>query len=194
MCTWNVEAEQIGVDRGAPCVVVGARCLADDATGAAMLLAVVRALASARMRRSVRFVVFAGESGSQRFVDRLRVERAEVHAMISLARLDLARTHRRPQVIFVGNLRSAFVARAARDAFRGSSRIRARALALPSWLPGVASSDHATFWRRACPAVMITDTLPWRAARPGTVPDLDGMAAAVPGLVAAVGRLAGGRV
>jgi hypothetical protein len=194
MCIWNVEAEQIGTDRGAPCVVVGARCQADDATGVAMLLAVVRGLASARMRRAVRFVVFSGESGSPRFVDRLRVERTDVHAMISFARLDLARTHRKPQVTFLGNVRSAFLARAARDAFRGSSRIRARALALPSWLPGLASSDHATFWRRGWPAVMISDTHPWRAARPGTVPDLDCMAAAVPGLVAVVGRLAGGRM
>jgi hypothetical protein len=41
---------------------------------------------------------------------------------------------------------------------------------------------------------MLTDAAPWRAARPGTVPDLDSMAAAVPGLVAVIARLAGGRI
>ena len=42
--TWNVEAEQLGAERDAPNLVVGARCLANDTSGAAMLLAVVRAL------------------------------------------------------------------------------------------------------------------------------------------------------
>jgi hypothetical protein len=194
LTSWNVEAEQLGADRASPCIVVGARCLADDATGAAMLLAVVRGLASARMRRAVRFVAFGSESGSSRFADRLRTENADVYAMISLARLDLARTRRKPMVNFVSNLRSSFAARAARDAFRGSSRIRARALVLPSWLPGIASSDHAAFWRQGWPAVIITDAAPWQAAGSGVIPDLDGMAAAVPGLVAAIARLAGGRI
>lgn len=191
---WNVEAEQLGAERDAPCVVVGARTRADDISGAAMLIAVVRALSPARLRRTVRFVVFAGASGSARFVERLRLERRSVYAMVALDRLDLSRAGRRNRVLFVGNWRSAFVARAARDAFCGSSRIFARAMVLPSWLPGVASSNHVTFWREGWPAVMATDASPWRRAHGDGVPDVDRMAAAVPGLVAAVTRLAGGRV
>jgi Zn-dependent M28 family amino/carboxypeptidase len=180
-------------------VVVGARYLAGDASGAAMLLAVLRALAPARTRRSLRFVFFANELESgRRYVERLLAERRTVHSMISLVRLDLARAGRRSTLLFVGNMRSRSVARAARDAFRASSRIPASALALPSWLPGLqggGSSDHAAFWRQGWPAIIATDAAPWRTARPaaGTV-DIDRMAAAVPGLAAAVARLAGGRI
>jgi Peptidase family M28 len=30
--------------------------------------------------------------------------------------------------------------------------------ALPWWVPGVALSDHSSFWRHGYPAVMVTDT------------------------------------
>jgi predicted aconitase len=36
------------------------------------------------------------------------------------------------------------------------------AAALPALLPGVAWSDHWSFWRQRYPAVMITDTAPYR--------------------------------
>jgi hypothetical protein len=194
LSTWNVEAEQLGMDPGAPGVIVGARCLDSDASGAAMLLALLRAASSARLRRTVRFVLFAGAAGSARFLERLDVEGASVCAMLSLARLDLARGRRTNHVLFVGSLRSASVARAARDTFRASSRIPARSLVLPSWVPGVASSDHALFLRRGLPAVMVADAAPWRIGHAADVPDVDRMAAAVPGLVAVIARLAGGRV
>jgi hypothetical protein len=194
LSTWNVEAEQLGTEPAAPSLIVGARCLESDASGAAMLLALLRAASSARLRRTVRFVLFAGATGSARFLERLDVEGASVCAMLSLARLDLARARRTDHVLFVGSVRSASVARTARDTFRASSRIPARSLVLPSWVPGVASSDHAVFLRRGLPAVMVADAAPWRIGHSTDVPDVDRMAAAVPGLVAVIVRLAGGRV
>jgi hypothetical protein len=193
LSTWNVEAAQLGTDPRAPGVIVGARCLEADGSGAAMLLAMVRALTSARLRRTVRFVLLAGAAGSARFLERLDAEATTACAVISLARLDLARARHASPVLFVGSVRSAPVARAARDAFRASSRIPARSLVLPSWAPGVVSSDHAAFLRRGLPAVMVADAAPWRLGRSTDVPDVDRMAAAVPGLVAAIARLAGGR-
>jgi hypothetical protein len=194
LSTWNVEAEQLGTDPGAPSLIVGARCLESDASGAAMLLALLRAVSPARLRRTVRFVLFAGAAGSARFLERLDAERASACAMLSLARLDLARARSTNHVLFVGSMRSASVARTARDTFRASSRIPARSLVLPSWVPGVASSDHTVFLRRGLPAVMVADAAPWRIGHSADVPDVDRMAAAVPGLVAVVVRLAGGRV
>jgi hypothetical protein len=41
---------------------------------------------------------------------------------------------------------------------------------------------------------MVADAAPWRLAHSPDAPDVDRMAAAVPGLVAAIARLAGGRV
>jgi hypothetical protein len=189
----NVEAEQPGGSRES-CVIVSARYDSGDPTGPAMLLALVRALSDARTRFALRFVAYATDQGSARYVARLSEQRARVRASLSLSRLDLSRSRRANTVYFAANMRSASAARAARSAFRGSSRVRARALALPTWLPGMASADQAPFWRSGWPAVMVADTLPWLVARRApSKPDVDWMTAAGSGLVAAVVRLAGGR-
>jgi len=190
----NVETELIGAARDAPSVVVGARYDADDPSGIVLALAVIRALANDRLRRPLRFVAFAEAKGSQSFVERLRREGKRVHAMFSLARLDLAPAPGRGRLLFLTTLRSRPIARAACAAFRGSSRVPARALALPSWLLGRTSSDEGSFWRQGLPAVMVTGRAPWRSMRgPPSAPNVDRMAAAVPGLVAMLERLAGGR-
>jgi len=90
------------------------------------------------------------------------------------------------------------IARIARSAFRGSSRLPARALALPSWvasLVGLASPEIETFWQQEWPAVTLVDSSRWAFGRTGAgpVPDVDRMAAALPGIVAAAVHLAGGR-
>jgi hypothetical protein len=193
--TWNLEAEQLGTEREGACVVVGATLGTDDPSGAALLLAIIRALGPVRMRRTVRFAVLASDAGSERLAERLRRDGSGVHAMLSLGHLDLTREPPAPYLDFVGNFRSGAFARGARDAFRYSSRIRARAVVLPSWLLGALSPERSLLWRQGWPAVMATDAPLWRRLPPPTVaPDVDRMAAAVPGLASAVARLAGGRV
>ena len=190
----NVEAELIGAAHDAPIVVIGARYDAPDPSGVAVELALVRALAHQRLRRPLRFVAFATARGSERYVERLRRDRVTVHAMLSLSRLALTRTRGRASVLFLGDLGSGAIARSAREAFRASSRIGARAFTLPSWLPPLASSDQALFRRQGWPAIAVTDRAPWLSGgHPSADPDLDRMAAAVPGLVAVAVRLAGGR-
>jgi hypothetical protein len=148
----NVEAEQLGASRDS-CVVVGARYDAADPTGAAMLLAILRELAGAHTQRTLRFVAFATAAGRARYVARMDAERTRVEALVSLVRLDLPRTRRASSVFFVANWRSASLARVARAAFRGSSRVGARAVSLPAWLLGKAASDDAaTPWRRTSTA------------------------------------------
>lgn len=189
----NVEAELLGEAREAPCAVFGARYGGDDPTGVAMLLSLVRQLSAVRLRRTLRFVAFASGGGG-RFVERLRREHARVGAMVWFGSLGLPRGRRDAPVVFVGNVRSARLARSARDAFAAGSRIAVRAVALPAWLPGVSAGEHASFWRERWPAVMVTDRSPWPRRRRGTVqPDVDRMAAALPGLVGVAARLAGGR-
>jgi hypothetical protein len=190
---FNLEAEQRGAERDAPCVVVAARYDVEDASCATMLLAVLRSLASSRTRRPLRFAALAAEGGGARYAEHLRTQGTRVHAVLSLARLDLSRERGHRAVFFAGNLRSLALARTARNAFRHSSRIRAHALALPGWMPGFSASDHAAFWRLGWRGLMVADRVPWRiAARAAQVPDIDCMAAAVPGVAAAVLRLAGG--
>jgi hypothetical protein len=189
----TIESEQLGTMRDASCVIFGARYDGDDVSGVVALLAVARALAGSYLRRNVRFVAFADAGttgGSTRYADRLWTGGVGVHAMISLARLDLARDHE-ASLMFVGNLRSRRLVRSAGHAFERASRIGVRAVALPSWVPGVSGSDQAAFWRHEWPAVMVADGLPWRV-RSAVAPDVDRIAAAVPGLVSVATRLAGG--
>ena len=98
----------------------------------------------------------------------------------SLGRLDFTRD-RDAAVVFVGNPASWSLVDSARTAFRKTSRIDAWGLPLPSWAPGVRRSDHVEFERRGWPAIMAADRAPWRA-RAAATPDVDRMAAALPGL------------
>jgi hypothetical protein len=189
----TLESEQLGAMREASCVILGARYDGDDISGIAALLAVSRGLTHARLRRNVRFVAFADAApiaGSARYAERLWTGGVGVQAMVSLARVDLARDHE-ASLLFVGSLRSRRLARACVDVFGMASRIGARALALPSWLPGVRGDDHAPFRAHGWPSLMVADGPPWRIRSAGA-PDVDRIAAAVPGLVAVAIRLAGG--
>jgi hypothetical protein len=197
----TVEAEQFGAEREASCVLIGARYDQEDASGAAMLLAIARALAPERLTRNVRFVAFADvpsssavsrtSSGGARYADRLLASGGSLHAMVSLGRMDFAR-EREASVVFASNLRSRAMVASATEAFRKTSRVEARALPLPSWVPGVRESEHTPFQERGWRAMMVADGPPWRL-RSTTTPDADRMAAVLPGLLAVVARLAGGR-
>jgi hypothetical protein len=191
----NVEAELIGSVRGAPSVVIGSSYDSGDPSGLALELAMVRALTGEHLPRPIRFVAFPTRDAITPYVERLEREKMPVFAMLSLARLDLPRSLRRATVFFLANRRSRLLARGARDAFRAASHVRALSLTLPSWLPGLTSSEPAVFWRHGCPALMVTDRLPWMGGDGGRMqPDVDRMASALPGLVAAIVTLAGGRV
>jgi hypothetical protein len=191
----TVECEQLGAAHEASCVIFGARYDGDDVSGVAALLALMRALAHFRLRRNVRFVAFADAppvSGSARFAERLWTSGVGVHSMVSLARIDLARDHA-AALLFVGDLRSRSLLRGAHEAFVRASRINARWMRLPTWLPGLRGADHVAFRRYAWPAMMVADGPPWRL-RSARAPDVDRIAAAVPGLVGVATRLAGGGV
>jgi hypothetical protein len=191
----TVACEHIGAMREASSVIFGARYDADDVSGVAALLAISRGLTDARLHRNVRFVAFADAPplvGSVGYASRLWTGGAGVHAMVSLARLDLTRDHE-ASLLFVGKLGSRRLVRRCAEAFETASRIGARALALPSWVPGVRASDHAPFWDLGWPALMVADGPPWRVGSAGA-PDVDRIAAAVPGLIAVAARLAGERI
>ncbi|MGH7272103.1 MAG: hypothetical protein ACREJ3_16860, partial [Polyangiaceae bacterium] len=167
-----------------------------DASAAAMLLALARALAHTRTSRALCFALLAdvrtpgaGVSGSAAFAQRLRASHSSVHAMLSLGRLDFAR-ERRAAVVFAGAFRSMPTLVAARDTFRKASRVGAHALPLPAWLASVRSADHAPFEHMGGPSIAVADGVPWKR-RARSAPDVDLMAVALPGLVAVIVQLAG---
>jgi Zn-dependent M28 family amino/carboxypeptidase len=63
---------------------------------------------------------------------------------------------------FVSNLGSRALLHEAITAFRRHAEFPSEGVAAPAFIPGVDWSDHASFWREGYPALMITDTAPYR--------------------------------
>lgn len=158
----------------------------DNASGVALLIEGARALRGKGLRRAVRFVAFVNEEppwfhtprmGSNVYAARC-VERGEkVHAMLCLESLGYFRHDKGSQaypallgflypdvgdfVAVVGNLRSRVLVREVSRALREAD-VPVQTLVSPLALPGVDWSDHASFWAHGFPAVMLTDTAPFR--------------------------------
>ncbi|MFW6050642.1 MAG: M28 family peptidase [Myxococcota bacterium] len=162
----------------------------DNATGVAAVLALARRLpqmCDGAPARTVRLVAFTNEElpharegamGSVRYARRCRHRRERIVGMLSLETMgyysDLPGSQSYPLPMgpfyprtgsfigFVGNLGSLGLVRRSVRSFRRHSAFPCRAAALPGWVPGVAWSDHASFWAEGYPAVMVTDTAPFR--------------------------------
>ncbi|MDQ7039187.1 MAG: M28 family peptidase, partial [Aquificota bacterium] len=157
----------------------------DNASGVASLLAIAEALKGKKFRREVRLVFFTNEEppyfqtdlmGSLVYARSLKVK---VHGMVSLESIGYYTqepdSQRYPYFFFrflyptvgnfigfVGNLKSkGFLERAFRY-FREGTDFPAEKGAVPGWIPGAGWSDHWSFWRIGAPAIMVTDTAPFR--------------------------------
>jgi hypothetical protein len=62
----------------------------------------------------------------------------------------------------VANPASASLLKDAVAAFRSATDFPIEAAALPPGIPGVGWSDHWAFWQAGYPAIMVTDTAPFR--------------------------------
>jgi Zn-dependent M28 family amino/carboxypeptidase len=159
----------------------------DNASGTAGLLALARALANAKPERTLRLVAFVNEEpphfrseemGSRVYARRCRERNETVTAMLSLETIgcftDKPNTQKYPAplglcypstgnfIAFVGNVGSRSLVRRCVKAFRAGAAFPSEGAALPGWLPGVGWSDHESFWENGFPAVMVTDTAPFR--------------------------------
>ena len=100
-------------------------------------------------------------------------------------------------IAFVSNLGSRSWLQQAATAFRASTDFPIETAAVPELVPGVSSSDHWSFWRAGYPALMVTDTAPFRYAhyhKPSDLPhhlDYESLGRVVLGLTGMVQRLAG---
>ena len=194
----------------------------DNASGVAALLALARAFAGAHPARTVRFVAFTNEEppffqtprmGSVVYARRARERGERVVAMLSLETLglyvDQPGSQRYPAplglfypsagdfVAFVGDVSSRALVRRAVASFRASARFPSEGVAAPGAVPGVMWSDHWAFRREGYPAIMVTDTAPFRSPDYHAATDTPErlayapMARVVAGLEAVVGDLAG---
>jgi hypothetical protein len=194
----------------------------DNASGVAAMLALARAFAGAHPARTLRFVAFAAEEppffqtprmGSAAYARRSRDRGEHVVAMLSLETLglysDQPGSQRYPTpfglfypsagdfVAFVGDVSSRALVRRTVASFRASARFPSEGVAAPGAVPGVMWSDHWAFRQEGYPAVMVTDTAPFRNPGYHTADDTPErltfapMARVVAGLEAVVGELAG---
>jgi len=67
-------------------------------------------------------------------------------------------------IAFVGNLESRSLVHRAIACFREHARFPSEGGAVPGFIQGVGWSDHWSFWQAGYPAIMITDTAPFRYA------------------------------
>lgn len=159
----------------------------DNASGVAGLLALARSLAKTAPARTLRFVGFVNEEpphfrtdemGSRVYARRCRERGETVTAMLSLetigcftdepgsqqypAPLGMCYPSEGNFIAFVGNVASRPLVRRCIRTFRAKAAFPSEGAALPAFLPGVGWSDHESFWENDYPAVMVTDTAPFR--------------------------------
>lgn len=168
--------------------VFGAPGANDNGSGAAATLALARRFAGKNPGKTLRFVAFVNEEppyfqtpemGSLVYAKRCKVRGDRITAMISLETIgyfsDAPRSQSYPSVGlgafypktgnfigFIGNVGSRSLVKRAIKTFRAAGTLPSEGAAVPSFIPGVGWSDHWSFWQQGYPAIMITDTAPFR--------------------------------
>lgn len=195
----------------------------DNASGVAALVELARVLRGQELAATVRFVAFANEEspyfntgegmGSIQYVRSLEDTANSVRCMLSLETVGLYSNEPGSQkyppligflypkrgnfIAFVGNVRSRSLVRRVVRSFRRTATLPSQWAALPASIPGVAWSDHRSFWEVGIPALMVTDTALFRDASyhlPSDTPerlDYESMTRLVMGLSRVVMELAG---
>ena len=176
--------------------VAGAVGANDNGSGVAAMLELARLMKDAKPARTVRFVAFVneeppffvtGEMGSQHYARRSRARGENVVAMFSLETIGYYSDRPGSQnypfplglfypstgnfLAFVSNLSSRALLHQAIASFRQHARFPSEGVAAPAFIPGVDWSDHRSFWEQGYPALMVTDTAPYRYPHYHTMQD-----------------------
>lgn len=159
----------------------------DNGTGVAALLSLAKTFADRTPTITIRFVAFANEEapffrtsqmGSLAYAMRCKKRNENITGMISLETIgyfsDEAGSQRYPFPIgflypaignfiaFVSDYSSRKFLRKAGGLFRKHAKFPSEGGAFPSFIPGIGWSDQWAFWQQGYPAIMITDTAPFR--------------------------------
>jgi Zn-dependent M28 family amino/carboxypeptidase len=159
----------------------------DNASAVAALLSLAQRLAECRLDRTLRFVAFVNEEapyahtpemGSWVYARRCRERREQVTGMLCLETIgyysECPGSQRYPRpleliypstgnfIAFVGSTRYDRFVRQVIRTFRGYEPFPSLGGALPETIADIGRSDHWSFWQEDYPALMITDTAPFR--------------------------------
>ena len=159
----------------------------DNASGVAATLALARTFAKTAPARTLRFVSFANEEppffqttdmGSCVYARRSRERDENIVLMLSLETIGYYSDERGSQqllfplnliypstgnfIAFVTNVENGHLVQQLVGSFRQQAEFPSEGGALWESIPGVGWSDHWAFWKEGFPAVMVTDTAPFR--------------------------------
>src|SRR5437867_9832924 len=168
--------------------VLGSPGANDNGSGVAAMLALARTFAGKTGKHTLRFVAFVneeppyflgGDMGSFVYASRCRARGDKISAMISLETIGYfsdaphSQTYPSPGlglfypkvgnfIGFVSNVKSRALLRRTIALFRKNAKIPSEGASLPAFIPGVSWSDQWSFWQHGYPAIMVTDTAPFR--------------------------------
>ena len=167
--------------------VIGSQGANDNGTGVAALLELADSLRDRQFSRTLQFVAFTNEEppnfmtsnmGSNHYAKRSAALNENIVAMFSLETIgyysDEPGSQNYPPplgffypdkgnfIAFVGNLRSRSLVIRSLSVFREHATFPSEGISAPSIIPGISWSDHWSFWKQGYPAIMITDTAPFR--------------------------------
>ncbi len=176
--------------------VAGAVGANDNGSGVAAMIELARLFRHARPERTLRFVAFANEEppffqtdamGSRHYARRSKARGENIVAMFSLETIgwysEQPGSQRYPFplsffypstgnfIAFVSNLASRPLLHEVIASFRRHAAFPSEGVAAPAFIPGVDWSDHWAFWKEGYPALMVTDTAPYRYPHYHTMQD-----------------------
>jgi Zn-dependent M28 family amino/carboxypeptidase len=159
----------------------------DNASGVAVMLALAEKFAAVRPDRTLRFVAFTNEEpwyfqtdamGSRVYARRCKAQGDKIVAMLALETMGYFKDSKKSQhypfplslfypsrgnfLAIVGNRESGALVQRVKSVFESAKVLPVESASLPGGLQGVGWSDHWSFWQEGFPAVMITDTAPFR--------------------------------
>lgn len=192
----------------------------DNATAVAANLALARHFADKNPDLTLRFLFFVNEEppffqtpdmGSTVYAKKCKDNNENIVAMLSLETLgyysDQPNSQKYPLpltlfypstadfIAFVSNPSSRKLLHRVVSTFRQNCKFPSESGAIPSFLAGIAWSDHYSFWQQGYPALMVTDTAPFRYPyyhEPGDTVDkinFDNLARVTTGLKAVINEL-----
>lgn len=194
----------------------------DNASGVAALIELARIMKDLPRERTIRFVAFVNEEppwfqsedmGSMVYARACRKRGDNITGMLALETIGYYRDEPNSQsypisalgwfypkrgnfIGFIGSTDSRDLVRRTVGSFRGSTQFPCEGIAAPQSVPGVGWSDHWSFWKTGYPALMVTDTAPFRYPHyhstqdtPDKI-DYDRMARVVAGLARVIEDLA----
>jgi len=167
--------------------VVGSPGANDNASGVAALLEISRMVQALKPALTIRFVAFVneeppffwtGQQGSRVYAEAARGRGDDIRLMASLETVGCYSSEPGSQwypplfrffypdrgnfIGIVSDFRSRAAMRRLAAAFRAHSDFPMQTASTFRFVPGVAWSDHDSFWRQGYPAVMVTDTAFYR--------------------------------